>query len=92
MMWENDLEYEPVLELGETRVESFARASQAEEIIEMLPGLDCGSCGAPTCRCLAEDIVRGAGKLTDCIVLLRQQVNAHDLHKLDHRPNHILDS
>ena len=24
-----------------------------------LPGLDCGSCGAPTCRALAEDIVRG---------------------------------
>ncbi|MHC1715887.1 MAG: (Fe-S)-binding protein [Acidaminococcaceae bacterium] len=30
-----------------------------EEVLSSLPGLDCGACGAPTCQCLAEDIVQG---------------------------------
>ena len=30
-------------------------------------GRDCGSCGAPSCRALAEDIVRGEASRNDCI-------------------------
>jgi len=40
-----------------------------------LPGLDCGSCGAPTCRSLAEDIVRGQADEIDCIFKLKEQVS-----------------
>ena len=29
-----------------------------DKIYESLPGLDCGSCGSPNCRTLAEDIVQ----------------------------------
>lgn len=36
----------------------FERYNQMEEILAELPGLDCGSCGAPTCAALAEDVVR----------------------------------
>jgi iron only hydrogenase large subunit-like protein len=39
-----------------------------------LPGLDCGSCGAPRCRALAEDIVRGAAIESDCVFKLRDKV------------------
>jgi Na+-translocating ferredoxin:NAD+ oxidoreductase RNF subunit RnfB len=49
----------------------------AEEILVLtasLPGLDCGSCGAPSCRALAEDIVRGEAKQTDCIFKLRETI------------------
>jgi Na+-translocating ferredoxin:NAD+ oxidoreductase RNF subunit RnfB len=45
-----------------------------EEITETLPGLDCGSCGAPTCRALAEDIVRGTAEKNDCIFILRDEM------------------
>jgi len=38
-----------------------------------LPGLDCGACGAPSCRALAEDIVRGNANETDCIFKLREK-------------------
>ncbi|MFA5658317.1 MAG: (Fe-S)-binding protein, partial [Oscillospiraceae bacterium] len=51
--------------------------AQVEEICKRLPGLDCGSCGAPTCKALAEDIVRGDAKESDCIHLLREY-----LHKI----------
>ena len=65
-----------MLELGETRAESFARYSQLQQILEQLPGLDCGSCGAPTCQALAEDVVRGAAEVEDCVVLLRRRMEA----------------
>ena len=76
MLWDADLEYAPVLELGGTRAESFARYGQLQKIVEKLPGLDCGSCGAPTCRALAEDVVRGHAAVDDCVVLLRRRMEA----------------
>ncbi len=45
--------------LGHNVRESIAMVNQMNELLEQLPGLDCGSCGAPTCRARAEDIVRG---------------------------------
>lgn len=45
-----------------------------EEEIDILPGLDCAACGAPDCKTLAEDIINGKAKRTDCVFVLRQQV------------------
>ncbi|MCP4159894.1 MAG: ferredoxin, partial [Deltaproteobacteria bacterium] len=45
------------------------------ELIEKsLPGIDCGSCGAPTCHAFAEDIVRGRAVITSCIFVLRKRI------------------
>ncbi len=55
--------------------ESIAMISKVEELIEKFPGLDCGSCGAPTCKALAEDVVRGAASEKDCIHILRQYIH-----------------
>ena len=76
MLWDTDLTYQPVLELGSTRSERFARYSRMEEILHQLPGLDCGSCGAPTCAALAEDVVRGQASVDDCTVLMRRRMEA----------------
>ena len=76
MLWDTDLTYQPVLELGGTRSERFARYSRMEEILSQLPGLDCGSCGAPTCAALAEDVVRGQACVDDCTVLMRRRMEA----------------
>ena len=43
-------------------------------ILEGLPGYDCGSCGSPTCRTFAEDIVRGYCTEMDCIHKLKDQL------------------
>ena len=74
MLWDTDLEYVPVLELGSTRRERFERYAQLEEIRAQLPDLDCGACGAPTCAALAEDIVRGYNKLENCAFLMRKRM------------------
>ena len=49
---------------------------RTDAINERLPGLDCGSCGAPSCRALAEDIVQGQARLNDCIFILRQEASS----------------
>ncbi len=76
MMWDADLEYAPVMELGDTQQESFSNYARCEEILQKLPDLDCGSCGAPTCETFAEDVVRGVASMNDCVVLLRERMEA----------------
>ncbi len=76
LLWDTDLTYVPVMELGNTMQERFTKYAQMEDILKDLPGLDCGSCGAPTCATLAEDIVRGTATIDDCTVLLRQKMEA----------------
>jgi iron only hydrogenase large subunit-like protein len=69
-----DVAYEPVFNLGGNMAERLSKMSQLEELMEKFPGLDCGSCGAPTCKALAEDIVRGMARETDCIHVLRSYI------------------
>ena len=66
--------YEPVMKLDHDMVKAMKKMEQLESIYEHLPGLDCGSCGAPSCYSLAEDIVRGFATETDCIFMLREKV------------------
>lgn len=76
MLWNCPLEYQSVLELGKTKQESFDMYAKLENIIESLPGLDCGSCGAPNCVTFAEDVVRGIAKVDDCVVRMREKMEA----------------
>lgn len=73
--WTSAVEYEPVFNLGNTMMESFSRLNQVERLCRKLPGLDCGSCGAPTCKALAEDIVRGEAREEDCVYYLRDHLH-----------------
>lgn len=53
--------------------EAVERIEKIEEILSKLPGLDCGSCGVPTCHALAEDIYMKESELDDCVVLRAKQ-------------------
>jgi CO dehydrogenase/acetyl-CoA synthase gamma subunit (corrinoid Fe-S protein) len=46
--------------------------SDIECIGKALPGLDCGSCGAPNCMAFAEDIVKCEAGADECTVMLRR--------------------
>lgn len=83
--WDKKVTYEPVFKLGTDMKDSIARMARAEELCSHFPGLDCGSCGAPTCKALAEDIVRGKAKERDCIHILRQYIHklSDEFSKLD---------
>jgi ArsR family metal-binding transcriptional regulator len=63
-----------VMKLDDEIVEAMRKMDQMEEIVRSLPGYDCGSCGSPTCRTFAEDIVRGHANKMDCIHILKDQL------------------
>ena len=60
--------YQPISRLSDSMAESMRMLSDIQRIKGELPGLDCGSCGAPTCRALAEDIVKGLSDIDKCLV------------------------
>ncbi len=71
IFWDRSLVYQPIMNLDPDINEAMRKMNLIEEIYESLPKLDCGSCGSPSCSSLAEDIVRGYAKETDCIFKLR---------------------
>ena len=70
--WSKELEYNNVFSLGDNVMDSMMKMTQVQELCKKFPGLDCGACGAPTCKALAEDIVRGVAEEKDCIHILRK--------------------
>ncbi|MDD3401626.1 MAG: [Fe-Fe] hydrogenase large subunit C-terminal domain-containing protein [Eubacteriales bacterium] len=70
------LQYRNTQMLDEDRKESIRKMRKIEEILEGLPTLDCGSCGAPSCRAFAEDIVMGDADETQCIVRMREKLQS----------------
>jgi len=62
------------MKLDDDIVEAMRKIEQLEEIYARLPGYDCGSCGSPTCRTFAEDIVRGYCNEMDCIHILKERL------------------
>ena len=61
--------YTPISRLSESLSESMRMMAKIQEIRKNLPGIDCGACGAPTCRAFAEDVVRGINDDRKCVVL-----------------------
>ncbi len=55
------------MKLDEDLLEAMRKMERIEAIYKTLPGYDCGSCGSPTCRTFAEDIVQGKAREMDCI-------------------------
>jgi iron only hydrogenase large subunit-like protein len=64
----------PTLILDEDVSKALEKMERLDELTNGLPGLDCGACGSPSCRALAEDIIRGNAFDTDCIVKLRERI------------------
>lgn len=71
-------------------VKAMEKAELIDKISSEFPGIDCGICGCPTCRALAEDIVLG-GKASkyDCIFILREKIKniREELNDISHDDN-----
>ena len=75
MFWEEALQYEAIYKLDDDMGAAMEKMKKINEIEQSLPGLDCGSCGAPSCRAFAEDIVCGNADKRDCIIRFREDLS-----------------
>ena len=62
------------MKLDDDLLEAMRKMERIDQIYKELPGYDCGSCGSPTCRTFAEDIVQGAATKMDCIHKMKEQL------------------
>ena len=63
--------YHPISRLSDSMAESMRMMADIQKLRDELPGIDCGSCGAPNCRAFAEDIVKRSACLEDCLIRLK---------------------
>jgi len=61
------IEPRSILKLDEDMVKAMKKMDKISKINSYLPGIDCGACGAPTCRSLAEDVVQNKAHTSDCV-------------------------
>jgi len=59
-------EYQPITRLASNLAESMRMMADMQKLRDTLPGIDCGSCGAPSCRAFAEDVVKNLSCAEDC--------------------------
>lgn len=69
--------YKPLNRLSSNIGESMRLMAKIQAIRKELPGIDCGSCGAPSCRAFAEDIVMEKADQNDCIIAYRDFIKAY---------------
>ena len=53
-----------ILKLDENMAEAMKKMEKVNRIMQLLPMVDCGICGAPTCQALAQDIAQGEGSIS----------------------------
>lgn len=63
-----------IMTLDQDVSKAIVKMEHLDQLTNELPGLDCGACGSPNCRALAEDIIRGIAFETDCVIKLRDRV------------------
>lgn len=68
------LQYVPVFVLDSDRQLAMEKMERIERLRSRLPGLDCGSCGAPSCHAFAEDVVLCRANPEDCIFKVRERM------------------
>ena len=56
-----------IMKLDEDMVLAMKKMQKINKIKAYLPGIDCAACGSPSCRTLAEDVVQGRSRTSDCV-------------------------
>lgn len=59
------------LSLDEDMGYALRKMDRINKLMTYLPGFDCGACGAPGCRSLAEDIVKDNARISHCVFVQR---------------------
>lgn len=60
-----------IMMLDEDMAEAMRKMDKVNQVIKVLPMIDCSVCGAPTCQAFAQDIVMGDAELKQCVFIQR---------------------
>lgn len=55
--------------LDEDMMIALEKMEKINRILKVLPLIDCGACGTPSCHALALDVVQGKAKLNQCVFM-----------------------
>lgn len=72
--FEKSIDPRLVFSLDEDIGTAIEMMENIDSLYRRLPRIDCGSCGAPTCKCFAEDVVKGFSNVEDCIFMLKNRI------------------
>ncbi len=59
----------PFAPLDKDISKAIQKRKRVQELYDILPQIDCGACGSPTCFSFAEDVVLERARLDECLVL-----------------------
>jgi len=65
----------PLRPLDENISRAIAKMKERDHILADLPRIDCGACGAPSCRAFAEDVVLGEADKASCIFFWQRELS-----------------
>lgn len=60
-----------IMMLDEDMAVAMRKMDKVNQVIKVLPMIDCSVCGAPTCQAFAQDIVMGEAELKQCVFIQR---------------------
>lgn len=63
------IEPRSIMKLDEDMMTALKKIEKMRRIMDVLPRIDCGACGSPSCSQLAEDVVQGEAKLNQCVFM-----------------------
>lgn len=79
---EGKIQPRSIIKLDDNMVEAMKKMKRINEINTMLPQVDCGICGAPSCQYFAEDIVQRETDIRHCI-FVQKILQQNDKLELD---------
>lgn len=74
----------PLRPLADDIASAIVKMKDRDRILASLPGIDCGACGAPSCRAFAEDVVLDEAEQALCVFSWQREVfeRINDLARL----------
>ncbi|WP_082759996.1 [Fe-Fe] hydrogenase large subunit C-terminal domain-containing protein [Abyssisolibacter fermentans] len=76
--WTEELIPKEIDELSSDIRIAFKKMEKINKLVKELPGLDCGSCGSPTCQAFAEDVVNGLSSIEFCVFSKNNDTQGYD--------------
>ncbi len=73
-LMDEPLSARPMMPLDADISKAIAKMKERDKIVAGLPGIDCGACGAPSCKAFAEDIVLGEAEEENCVFVWRTEI------------------